>query len=258
MSDLIKSKITEARQLLEQAAQEETQGASLTQQIQDLQRQSVVLLTSAREKRVIATSQLQAAESLNGGSEEVAAAPAAPVKPVGKGGRKKAAAPASAPVVTTPAAAAAAAPVAAAGKGKKAKATKKAAATTAKAAAPRVASGGALPPLHERLKIVIGADQVTIAEAIDRLKAHDKKWLPQSDDLKAYISLVLSTHTKDLFERVSRGIYKVRKGAAGPGVKKAVTAKATNGAQNPANGAVGIEDLGSNVLDNPFSGGAAA
>lgn len=249
MSTLVQAKITEARQLLEQAHTEETEGSLLAQQIQQLTSRSAGLLTSAREKRVIATSQLQAAESLGG--DPAADVPATQLTPAKKrGGRPKGS-------VAVAAAAPAVVAVTAKAKTKGVKAAKAAGEKVARVPAEK----GQLPPLHERLKIVIGQDSVTIAEAIERLKAHDKSWIPDSEDLKAYISLSLSTHTKDLFDRVQRGVYRVKKGgSASPkgGVKKAAVA-AKNGAQ-PAvtNGSNGSEDFGSNILDNPFSGAEAA
>jgi hypothetical protein len=70
--------------------------------------------------------------------------------------------------------------------------------------------------LTERLKIVMGTDDVDIAEAIKRLKAKGRHWVPNSGDLRAYVSLALSTHKGD-FIRLSRGVYCVLpkdKGAA--------------------------------------------
>lgn len=105
----------------------------------------------------------------------------------------------------------------------KAKAAKaKAAKGTAASAAD--STEGKLPTLTERLKTVIGGDEVGISEAIKRLKARGKKWVPNSGDLQAYISVAMSTHKED-FVRVKRGIYRVRKAA----VAKATAAKATAG-----------------------------
>jgi hypothetical protein len=81
---------------------------------------------------------------------------------------------------------------------------------------------GKLPTLTVRLRTVMGGDDVGIAEAIKRLKARDKKWVPNSKDLQAYISLALSTH-KDDFVRVTRGIYRVVENGA---VAKAKPVKA--------------------------------
>ena len=63
-----------------------------------------------------------------------------------------------------------------------------------------------MPPLHERLRIVVGSDSVGITEAISRLNS--RGWLPASGDLRAYISVALSVNS-DL-ERVSRGVYRAR------------------------------------------------
>jgi hypothetical protein len=136
------------------------------------------------------------------------------------------------------------------------------------------------PSLHERLKIAIGRDSVNIAQAIEKLRAHDPSWVPKSMDLKAYISLALSTHVKEvgtcpaLFERVSRGVYRVRgpfkatttnKGAKKRRAAKTVLGNAmaargtnkTNGVANHTYSAADIEDLGADVLENPFGGAAA-
>jgi hypothetical protein len=118
-----------------------------------------------------------------------------------------------------------------------------------KASQPKPSEEEKMPPLHERLEIVMGQDDVGIDEAIKRLKKRGKNWAPKSTDLKAYISLALSTHTGEggLFDRVSRGIYRVKrsyhKTTASALVKKA------NGAQKLN----GLEDLGNDVMNSPFS-----
>lgn len=112
----------------------------------------------------------------------------------------------------------------------KAKATP-AKAKAAKAKAPASAGAeGKLPTLKDRLKIVFGSDDVGIEEAINRLTARGKKWVPDAKDLRAYISVALSTH-KDDFVRVSRGVYRaIYKGKA----KKTVEAAAEKAEPAPA------------------------
>jgi hypothetical protein len=127
-----------------------------------------------------------------------------------------------------------AAPAKAAAKAKATPAKAKATPAKAKAAkAKATASAGAegkLPTLKDRLKIVFGSDDVGIEEAINRLTARGKKWVPDAKDLRAYISVALSTH-KDDFVRVSRGVYRaVYKGKA----KKTVEVAAEKAEPAPA------------------------
>jgi hypothetical protein len=65
------------------------------------------------------------------------------------------------------------------------------------------------PALYKKLKIVMGKKAMTIPETIAALRAHNKAWVPKSNDLNAYISLVLSTHINTDFVRVKRGVYRV-------------------------------------------------
>lgn len=163
---------------------------------------------------------------------------AAPKKKLGRPPKAKTttkAAPAKAKAVKAKAVKAKAAPVkASAAKTKatpaKAKATPaKAKAAKAKAAA-SVGAEGKLPTLKDRLKIVFGNDDVGIEEAINRLTARGKKWVPDAKDLRAYISVALSTH-KDDFVRVSRGVYRaIYKGKA----KKTVEVAAEKAEPAPA------------------------
>jgi len=284
MSNLLSLKIAEAHELIEQADQEDLEReklveclAKLRQETALLEEKTAGLQTSIRHKRVIAKSQLAAAQSLS--NEDAAAAEA---KPAGAtiieiGSAKTAAvsqkkaprakATKAAKTETTPVAAKET--KAKGGKGKAAKAAEKVAAsaktaapvkaprktkTAAKAETPRVASDDRMPPLRERLKIVMGEDSVSIQEAIDRLNAKDPAWVPDSTDLKGYISLALSTH-KDVFERVRRGVYSVRKNAAA--VAKPVRKASSKNGHGAANGAGSLEELGSNVAENPFATVAA-
>lgn len=295
MSKLIFDKLTEAQQLLTEARQEETEGAVLNAKIAELQRESERLHKSAREKLVIWTSQYDASRALAKEHaiatgelvvEEPGVAAAASTKK-GKGGRKAkatvvavatpAAAPvapkkgkqakkAAAPVVVTPE------PVAAAAKPAKKKAAAGAAAAPSATKAPKApkvarAPGEKGPPLHEKIKIVMGAKEMTIPEVIEALKTHDKSWVPKSQDLGAYISLVLSTHLDDHFDRVKRGVYKVKKTAqaaaapaapTGPGVAKTGPKKANGNGHSNGHSSNGIDELGTNVLESPFSGAEVA
>lgn len=116
-----------------------------------------------------------------------------------------------------------------------------------------------IPSLTERLRIVIGNDACGIPECIERLKARDPSWVPESKELKAYLSLALSTNCKHIFQRVKRGVYRVQDGAKGPAkakppaakgkaAKKASKGKAANGASTR----VHAEDL-ARVMENPFA-----
>jgi hypothetical protein len=309
MSALIHQKIQEARLLLTESQKEETEGAVIQARIGELQRDLERLSKSAREKRVIGNSQLDASEALAKeyaiASGELKVEPVAAAAPAKKrGGRPKAAttvAPVAAPT-------AAAAPAQAKAKGKakvakepkpaketikakepkpakEAKPAKEKKAKPVAAAAPKVAraTGEKGPPLHEKIKIVMGSKEMTIPEVIEALKAHDKSWVPKSQDLGAYISLVLSTHLVDHFDRVKRGVYKVKKagGAAaaapektpppsgpsgngggngsgnGPGLAK-TRGKRDNHATSNGASSKGIDELGTNVMESPFSGEAAA
>lgn len=282
MSKLIFTKLTEAQQLLTEARQEETEGAVLAAKIAELQRESERLLKSAREKHVIGTSQFEASKAL--AKEQAIAigelvdepAAAAPAKKVGKGAKGKAAAVAAATPPALPAtkkggkgakkAAAAPAETPVAPAAVKPAKTKAASAAVSAPKAARAATGEKGPPLHEKIKIVMGAKEMTIPEVIDALKAHDKSWVPKSQDLGAYISLVLSTHLNDHFDRVKRGVYKVKKGApptpptggpgGGPGLVKTNGKKGPNGSNGSHAGS--IDELGTNVLESPFAGADAA
>lgn len=184
--------------------------------------------------------------------------------------KKKAAAAASAPKKA--AAKVKAAPKKAATKGA---AKKAAAANSAKISRTRKAvADGKLPPLKERIRQVMGSKEMEVKEIIVEL---DKKgWLPESKDNSTYMSYMLSSSKED-FERVSRGKYKVIQktataAAAKPAEKKTVTPRKTNGKAKAApkaqpeaakatpatpalsNGEIDKElaELGNNVADNPF------
>jgi hypothetical protein len=140
--------------------------------------------------------------------------------------------------------------------------------TKASKAAAKAPKAGQVPTLTERLKIVIGDDDVGITEAIKRLKARGKKWIPNSGDLRSYVSLALSTH-KDDFARVDRGVYRVKKGRKPAEVaekaepapvadakpeKAEKSEKPEKKSKRHVNGTASEDftELG-NVVDNPFS-----
>ena len=70
----------------------------------------------------------------------------------------------------------------------------------------KAVADGSLPPLKDRLKIVMGAGEVSIKTIVDALSA--KNWAPKSKSLGTYISFMLGSHP-ETFERVRRGVYKV-------------------------------------------------
>jgi|SRR5688572_19698235 len=80
---------------------------------------------------------------------------------------------------------------------------------------PKPKADRGLPFLHERLQIVMGTEAVSIPDLVQRLREKGPGWLPESKDLSAYLSLTLSQR-KSLFERVDRGVYRVKKGAKKP------------------------------------------
>lgn len=112
---------------------------------------------------------------------------------------------------------------------------------------PSAALDEKMPALHRRLQIVMGDDECSIPECIERLTA--RGWLPDSKEIKAYISLALSTHVKDLFERMRRGVYRVRPvQSAGP---KASSSAKANGPAKP-NGASRTNPMHEDISVNPF------
>lgn len=283
MSDLLDNTIAVALSLLESADKEDKDREALALELEQLNSKVAQISakvtemrTSVHEKRTIAQSQLTAAKTLKSPPSEAVAAAAPAEAPVVDLAKKRGAAAKGGAGKSKATTTAAAAPVKAAAtketkkgkaKGEKpaaapaapAKGVKKAKTKTAATAAPAADKplDDKMPPLHERLRIVMGKDPVTIPDAIERLRARDPKWVPESTDLKAYISLALSTHVKDLFERVSRGVYRVREGAAAAPLKTvkkaAAAAPKANGAH--ANGA-STEEV-TDVMDNPFSTAAA-
>lgn len=202
------------------------------------------------------------------------ATPKVKAKPGPKPGLKK----------TTPKAVAAKAPkakaTATAKKASTPKATaKKASASTAAANTSNAAEGrravarGDRPTMKEAMAIVIGTAKCTSEDVVKGLEK--KGWLPNAENPQQYVSYMLSSN-KDTFERVERGIYKVREGvtftkkakkaeAAAPAAKKTApaaaaapaakaTAPAGNGKKSTDDelGDLGIK-TGGNVASNPFA-----
>ena len=82
----------------------------------------------------------------------------------------------------------------------------------------RAVASGERPPLKEAIVAVMGATTMNVGDVI---KALDKKgWLPDSEEIRNYISFALSSN-KETFERVTRGVYKVRAGVTFDRTKKA-------------------------------------
>ena len=69
-----------------------------------------------------------------------------------------------------------------------------------------VADGDMLP-LKKRLLLVMLDEELRIRDIIPKLE--EKGWLPDCQDPSTYLSMVLSTETKD-FKRVARGTYKAK------------------------------------------------
>lgn len=246
---------------------------------------------AAYDAYIASTSGTTAPASSKGARNKVKAT-ATVKKAVAKGKAKAAAAPKKAPKAKATKAKAAAAPkkkaeapkVAAKAKAaapkKKAVAKAKAAPTAKKSAANakisktrKAVADGKIPPLKERLRLVMGSKEMEVKDIITELEK--KNWLPDSKDPSTYMSFMLSS-SKDDFERVSRGKYKVlakktdtTAAAAPKAEKKKVTPRKTNGKAKaapkaaqaaapatpaPSNGEVDKElaSLGTNVAENPF------
>lgn len=107
----------------------------------------------------------------------------------------------------------------------------------------RAVARGDRPVLKDAMEQVMGRHEMSADEVILGLQA--KGWLPNSGNPKQYISYMLSS-TKDVFEPVRRGIYRVL-----PSI--AAAAKKSNGHKGHTDDK--LESLGlSNVEGNPFSG----
>ncbi len=125
----------------------------------------------------------------------------------------------------------------------------------------RAVAAGLRPPLKEALAILLGTKSMNIEDAIKGL--HAKGWMPASKNEHSYISYALSSN-KDMFERVSRGEYKVRAGTSiDPKWKKdtkIVTAKTVTKVSAPkvstkkvtTSEEQKLQDLGVGVASNPF------
>lgn len=201
-----------------------------------------------------------------------AATPKATAKTVAKATK------ATTPKVTAKAVAKKAAPKATAKK-----AAKKTAAAKASNAAEgrRAVARGDRPTMREAMAIVIGSGQMEAAEIVEGLKK--RNWMPNAEDPQQYVSYMLASN-KPTFERISRGVYKVREGATftkkakkaeKAEAKKTETKKAAPAAPSPkaaapkaaaANtgkkttdeelGDLGLK-TGGNVASNPFAANAS-
>ncbi len=102
------------------------------------------------------------------------------------------------------------------------------------------------PPLAEAMAQVMGAETMGAGKIFGELKK--KGWLPNSKDPRSYIQGSLSTR-RDQFERVARGLYRVK-----AATKKAPVVKVRKKA--PTETDVGLGQLGikdDSVAVNPFS-----
>lgn len=169
-------------------------------------------------------------------------------------------------------------PKASKGSPKKSKAKAKAKAKAKTPTNPKVSESrkavadGRLPPLKLRLlEVMKGSKGMKIPDIVKALD--EKNWTPNSKKVGTYMSLMLGSH-EDLFERVTRGVYKIRDEAVEGKTKvnaskvngKASKAKSnskaktkakadTQGKDEPSSDAVDekLSDLGNSVADNPFA-----
>lgn len=184
---------------------------------------------------------------------KVAAKKAAPKKAAAKAVAKKPAAKAAAKTTAKSAAKKAAPKKAAAKKG----AAKKAAAKPSKAVSSAVAEGrravarGDRPPMKEAIARVMGKSTMDAAQVIAGLTA--KNWLPNTPPEKTqqYISYVLSS-TKEVFDRVERGQYKVKEGVTFVHKTKAPKAKAAAAPKKETPAKAKDDGIDIDALVNPF------
>lgn len=192
-----------------------------------------------------------AAKTAPKATPKVAAKKAAPKKTATKAVAKKPAAKAAAKA--KPAAKKAAPKKAAAKKG----AAKKAAAKPSKAVSSAVAEGrravarGDRPPMKEAIARVMGKSTMDAAQVIAGLTA--KNWLPNTPPEKTqqYISYVLSS-TKEVFDRVERGQYKVKEGVTFVHKTKAPKAKAAAAPKKETPAKAKDDGIDIDALVNPF------
>ena len=133
--------------------------------------------------------------------------------------------------------------------------------------------------LPDRAAIVMGNEQLGAADVLARL--NKRHWMPQASNPQAYISFTLSDN-KEIFERVERGVYKVRNpkeyaklaaqlggtpSGKGEGVASeeteaaattsddASTEKTASAAGDPSQDQTALSDLGlgDDVGENPFA-----
>lgn len=145
------------------------------------------------------------------------------------------------------------------------KAAKKTAAKAGKVNTSNAAEGrravarGDRPPMKEAMATVMGKQQMGAADVVAGLEK--KGWMPNAEDPQQYVSYMLSSN-KDVFERVERGLYKVRDGVefgkkkAKGEAKPAAAPKANAGSKKSTDEE--LKDLGiskgANVASNPFAG----
>lgn len=132
------------------------------------------------------------------------------------------------------------------------KATKKARGTSAAAEGRRAVARGDRPPIRQSMARVMGTKVMSATDIVEGLTK--KNWLPGAKDPRTYCLYTLSAN-KDVFERVSRGRYKVKAGVTFD--KKAKKTKKTKKNDKPAAEVkAGLADLGikdDNIEANPFS-----
>lgn len=187
---------------------------------------------------------------------KVAAKKAAPKKAAAKAVAKKPAAKTAAKT-TKPAAKAAAKKAAPKKAAAKKGAAKKAAAKPSKAVSSAVAEGrravarGDRPPMKEAIARVMGKSTMDAAQVIAGLTA--KNWLPNTPPEKTqqYISYVLSS-TKEVFDRVERGQYKVKEGVTFVHKTKAPKAKAAAAPKKETPAKAKDDGIDIDALVNPF------
>jgi hypothetical protein len=78
----------------------------------------------------------------------------------------------------------------------------------AKAKGGRKTKNRSTPPLKKAIIEVLGDQTMKASEVITALEG--KGWCPESDNIAQYINFMLSSNTPETFERVARGVYKVR------------------------------------------------
>ena len=124
----------------------------------------------------------------------------------------------------------------------------------------RAVARGDRPTMKEAIATVMGKSAMGSADIVSGLEK--KGWLPNAQDPQQYVSYLLSSN-KDVFERLERGLYKVREGAVfsrrqvklrengeSEGKGKKAAAATSSSATEAALTELGIEK--GNVASNPF------